>query len=94
MILSGVYLLFQSTDSGLVLPNDHEHIFCIKPPPFEFVDDLDMGKLLAVCADFILTLDDKYAVAAQNSKRLFSTLKIEVQNRIMPLGPAVCAFSV
>ena len=82
-------LFENAAHSRFVWADDNEQIFAEKSKLGIGVDDLNVGQVLAICADLILTLYDQYASVAQHSMSLATAILVEFYNRSVPLPATV-----
>lgn len=66
MILSRVHLALDSAYTRAVESYHHEKVLGVKPEFLEVIYEFDVGQVLGVCADFVLTLDDEHAPVSQD----------------------------
>ena len=76
MVLSRVGLFQQPAHPRLVGPHDNEQVFAEEAHICIRGDDFDMGEVLAVGADFILTFHNEHAAVAQDAMGFASSFLV------------------
>jgi len=94
MVLSGMDLTNDPADTGSVLSHDNKEIFSDKSHILAIAHDLNMGEILAVRADFILTLNYQDAAVPQNPMRFPCTIPIESDHGLMEFNVSPVSASV
>ncbi len=62
MIFASMNLLFEASHGRAIRPYDHKKVFGVKTHWLKCIDDLNMGQVLAIGTDFILTLNNVNAI--------------------------------
>lgn len=85
MILPGVNLFYQSTNSWAVWSNQDKQVPGVKPHFLIAINNLNVRQPLPIGTNLILAFDNVYSVILENSRNFFSRLHIKIQNSCMPL---------
>ena len=92
MVFPGVDLLFDPADPWHVGPYDDKKILRIKPHPFIFINDLDMGQALRVGAYLVHTFDNQNTPVTQDALRFGACTKVHIRHSRMVLRRAPVLF--
>src|SRR3989304_9192216 len=94
MVFSGMNLFQQSTHSRLIRPYDDKQVFAEKTYLSACIDDFDVGKVLSVCAYFVLAFHNQHTTITKHAMSFPPAFFIELQNCSMPFSATFFGFLI